>query len=56
MRLDRDFVAGGQGAPNTFRIDSYLTLLTLDVNSNRSNLPVFVDLDFFNGRIRELSG
>src|SRR4029453_16781211 len=27
---------------------SFLTLLTLDVNSNRSNLPVFVDLDFFN--------
>ena len=43
VRLDRDFAAGG-----TFRIDSVLTLMTLDVNSNRSNLPVFVDLDFFN--------
>ena len=49
VRLDRDFVAGdGRTTPNQFRIDSYLTLLTLDVNSNRSNLPVFVDLDFFN--------
>jgi hypothetical protein len=43
VRLDRDFAAGG-----TFRVDSVLTLMTLDVNSNRPNLPVFVDLDFFN--------
>ena len=27
----------------------YLTLLTLDVKSNRPNNPVFVDLDFFGG-------
>ena len=48
IRLDRDFVAGTTTVPPTFRIDSFVTLLTLDVNSNRSNLPVFVDLDFFN--------
>ena len=29
--------------------DSILTLLTLDVKSNRPNNPVFVDLDFFGG-------
>jgi len=29
--------------------DSVLTLLTLDVKSNRPNNPVFVDLDFFGG-------
>jgi hypothetical protein len=28
---------------------SFLTLLTLDVKSNRPNNPVFVDLDFFGG-------
>src|SRR5262249_52407540 len=27
----------------------FLTLLTLDVKSNRPNNPVFVDLDFFGG-------
>jgi hypothetical protein len=30
-------------------VDSILTLLTLDVKSNRPNNPVFVDLDFFGG-------
>ena len=29
--------------------DGFLTLLTLDVKSNRPNNPVFVDLDFFGG-------
>jgi hypothetical protein len=28
---------------------AFLTLLTLDVKSNRPNNPVFVDLDFFGG-------
>jgi hypothetical protein len=30
-------------------VNSFLTLLTLDVKSNRPNNPVFVDLDFFGG-------
>jgi hypothetical protein len=55
IRLDRDFVAGTTTVPNTFRIDSFITLLTLDVNSNRPNLPVFVDLDFFNEVEKPLS-
>ena len=29
--------------------DAFITLLTLDVKSNRPNNPVFVDLDFFGG-------
>src|SRR4029453_8099142 len=48
VRADRNFVAGSVLAAPPFAIASFLTLLTLDVNSNRSNLPVFVDLDFFN--------
>jgi hypothetical protein len=48
VRADRNFVAGSTTVAPTFAIDSFITLLTLDVNSNRSNLPVFVDLDFFN--------
>jgi hypothetical protein len=48
VRADRNFVAGNATTAPTFAIDSFITLLTLDVNSNRSNLPVFVDLDFFN--------
>jgi hypothetical protein len=32
----------------TIRSLSYLTLLTLDVHSNRPNLPTFVDLKFYN--------
>jgi hypothetical protein len=39
-------------APNTFSTvlsNGSLTLLTLDVKSNRPNNPVFVDLDFFGG-------
>src|SRR5215472_4994143 len=31
------------------RSEAFLTLLTLDVKSNRPNNPVFVDLDFFGG-------
>jgi len=34
------------GSPGT---QAFLTLLTLDVTSNRPNNPVFVDLDFFGG-------
>jgi hypothetical protein len=34
------------GSPGT---QAFLTLLTLDVMSNRPNNPVFVDLDFFGG-------
>jgi hypothetical protein len=30
-------------------VNGFLTLLTLDVKSNRPNNPVFVDLDFFGG-------
>jgi hypothetical protein len=48
VRADRDFVSGREISANTSAIDSFITLLTIDVNSNRSNLPVFVDLDFFN--------
>ena len=48
VRADRNFVLGNATTAPTFAIDSFITLLTLDVNSNRSNLPVFVDLDFFN--------
>jgi hypothetical protein len=29
------------------RVDTFLTLLTLDVKSNRPNLPTFVDLNFY---------
>jgi hypothetical protein len=38
---------GTPGAPAGTR--AFLTLLTLDVMSNRPNRPVFVDLDFFGG-------
>jgi hypothetical protein len=37
--------------PNPFggnQVETFLTLLTLDVRSNRINNPTFVDLDFFN--------
>jgi len=30
------------------RVETHLTLLTLDVRSNRSNNPTFVDFDFYN--------
>ena len=43
LRLDRDLASASEPA-----IDTFLTLLTLDVDSNRENLPTFVDLDFFN--------
>jgi hypothetical protein len=33
---------------NLFAVSTNLTLLTLDVRSNRPNNPVFVDLDFYN--------
>jgi hypothetical protein len=40
----------GSGTPAPATIAAgYLTLLTLDVKSNRPNNPVFVDLDFFGG-------
>jgi hypothetical protein len=39
---------GPLGAGGTFN-DTFLTLLTLDVRSNRPNLLVFVDFDFFGG-------
>jgi hypothetical protein len=34
--------------PPIHRIDTFLTLLTLDVKSNRPNSPVVVDLNFYN--------
>jgi hypothetical protein len=34
---------------NSGNAEAFLTLLTLDVKSNRPNNPVFVDLDFFGG-------
>jgi len=36
-------------AANPTFTEGFLTLLTLDVKSNRPNNPVFVDLDFFGG-------
>jgi hypothetical protein len=37
------------GTASGVSAQGYLTLLTLDVKSNRPNNPVFVDLDFFGG-------
>jgi hypothetical protein len=37
------------GAPGTIQNDTFLTLLTLDVRSNRPNDRIFVDFEFFGG-------
>jgi hypothetical protein len=47
VRYERLPVAGLDLGPEA-GIETFLTLLTLDVNPNRPNAPVFVDLDFFN--------
>jgi hypothetical protein len=41
--------------PTAIRTQTFLTLLTLDVHSNRPNLPTFVDLKFYNENERLLS-
>jgi hypothetical protein len=40
-------------APASIFTQTFLTLLTLDVRSNRPNLPTFVDLKFYNRHYRE---
>ncbi len=50
VAFDRPPVAPATGPRTTL-----LTLLTLDVRSNRPNFPTFVDLDFFNSNEQLLS-
>ena len=42
-------------APASIFTETFLTLLTLDVRSNRPNLPTFVDLKFYNENERLVS-
>jgi hypothetical protein len=46
---------GPPPVPPGIRTQTFLTLLTLDVHSNRPNLPTFVDLKFYNENERLLS-
>jgi hypothetical protein len=41
--------------PTAIRAQTFLTLLTLDVHSNRPNFPTFVDLNFYNENERLVS-
>jgi hypothetical protein len=48
VRYDSDAAAAAPPVPGRLAVDTHLTLLTLDVFSNRPNAPTFVDLVFYN--------